>query len=95
MSYPVTHFIRPYGRRAKVVMRHIHQKDADWLASHNVKVSMEDTDAGMIVYADYGKKTVDGEPDEHLLIVKAGETAFEAMERLVNELTPKVEKLNG
>lgn len=90
MSYPVTYFIRPYGRRQEGIIGHIRQKDADWLASHNVKVSMEDTHAGMLVYADYGKQTEDGEPDEHTLIVKAGETCFDAMERLVNELTPKV-----
>lgn len=90
MSYPVTYFIRPYGHRQEGTIGHIHQEDADWLASHNVKISMEDTYAGMIIYADYGKTTEDGEPDEHLMIVKENESCFDAMSRLVRQLTPKV-----
>ena len=86
MSIKATVYIRPNGHTKEINITRINPEDAEWLNDNNVKVSLENAPPLLFVYADYGKTTLDGEPDEHLLVVPADSDCVAAMARLVTEL---------
>ena len=86
MSIKATLYIRPNGATKEINITRINPEDAQWLNDNSVKVSLEDAPPLLIIYADYGKTTPDGEPDEHLLLVPAYSDCVAAMARLVTEL---------
>ena len=91
MPVNALYYIRPYGRRENITISHVEHDDADWLNSHGIKLSLEsDGRDGYIIYADYGKKDEDGEPVEHILIAKQGQTCVSAFAQLVTELKEKM-----
>lgn len=83
---PFINFVRPSGRQQELVMSNIWKEDAEWLKANNVKVSSEDCYEFLTIYFDHGAVDKDGEPVEHLLIIRSGESCEDAMERGVQEL---------
>lgn len=86
MAYPFIEFVRPNGEQRPGVMTLIKPADEDWLRENNVKISLEDLGIGICIYADYGAKDSDGEPDEHMLIVPRSGDCKSSMSLLVVEL---------
>ena len=86
MSIKATVFTRPHGHTIEINITNINPEDAQWLNDNNVKVSLEGAPPMLFIYADYGKTTLDGEPDEHLRVVPADSDCVAAMARLVTEL---------
>jgi hypothetical protein len=76
-------YARPNGRKSEHEMTNILPEDETYFRSKNVKISMEELTTGQItVYADYGAKLEDGEPDEIVLVIPAGISCEEAMSRI-------------
>ena len=86
MSIKATLYIRPNGRTKEIEITKINPEDAQWLDDNNVKVSLEGAPPMLFIYADYGKTTLDGEPDEHLMVVPADSDCVAVMARLVTDL---------
>ncbi len=86
MSIKATLYIRPNGDTKEIKITLINPEDAQWLNDNNIKVSLEDAPPMLFIYADYGKTTLDGEPDEHLLVVPADSDCVAVMARLVADL---------
>ena len=86
MSIKATLYIRPNGNTKEIEVININPEDAKWLNDNNVKVSLEGAPPMLVIYADYGKTTLDGEPDEHLLVVPADSDCVVVMARLVADL---------
>ena len=86
MSIKATLYIRPNGATKEIEITNISPEDAQWLNDNSVKVSLENAPPMLFIYADYGKTTPDGEPDEHLLVVPADSDCVAAMARLVTDL---------
>ena len=86
MSIKATLYIRPNGDTKEIEITKITSEDAQWLNDNNVKVSLEEAPPMLFVYADYGKTTIDGEPDEHLMVVRADSDCVAVMARLVTNL---------
>ena len=86
MSIKATLYIRPNGATKEIEITKINPEDAQWLDDNNVKVSLENIPPMLAIYADYGKTTIDGEPDEHLLVVSANSDCVAVMARLVTDL---------
>ena len=88
-SIEVTLYQRPNGKQSVIDLTEITKEDADYFNRNNIKISLEPQDAGIdniIIYADYGKKDPDGEPEE-IIIFSRGREAIECM----TELRQKVE----
>lgn len=69
MPVEVTFFIPPYGKQTKQFISDIADEDAEWFTENNVKLSMEELMNGSkVIYADYGKKNEDGEPEEEMMV---------------------------
>ena len=86
MSIKATLYIRPNADTKEIEITNISPEDAQWLNDNNVKVSLEDAPPMLIIYADYGKTTIDGEPNEHLMVVPANSDCVAVMARLVSDL---------
>ena len=86
MSIKATLYIRPNGDTKEIEIININPEDAQWLNDNNIKVSLEGAPPMLFIYADYGKTTLDGEPDEHLLVVPADSNCVAHMARLVTDL---------
>ena len=86
MSIKATLYIRPNGDTKEIEITNTNPEDAQWLNDNNVKVSLENAPPMLIIYADYGKTTIDGEPDEHLLVVTTDSDCVAVMARLVTNL---------
>lgn len=86
MSIKATLYIRPNGNTKEIEVINISPEDAQWLNDNNVKVSLEGTPPMLFIYADYGKTTLEGEPDEHMLVVPADSDCVAVMARLVADL---------
>ena len=86
MSIKATLYIRPNGATKEINITRINPEDAQWLNDNNIKVSLEEAPPMLFIYADYGKTTIDGEPDEHLLVVPADSDCVAAMARMVAQL---------
>lgn len=86
MSIKATVYIRPNGNTKEIEITNISPEDAQWLNDNNVKVSLEDAPPMLIIYADYGKTNHDGEPVEHLMVVRADSDCVAVMARLVADL---------
>ena len=86
MGIKATLYSRPNGDTKEIEITNISPEDAQWLNDNNVKVSLESAPPMLIIYADYGKTTIDGEPDEHVMMVPADSDCVAAMARLVTDL---------
>lgn len=84
MSLTFTVYHRPNGRKTKHEMAHIEPEDEAWYKENNIKVGMEETLLGMVVYAEYGE--TDGEPDEITYIVPSGETCQVSMAKIRKQI---------
>ena len=80
MSLTFTIYRRPNGRKTEHEMTHIEPEDEAWYKKNNIKVGMEETLLGMVVYAEYGE--TDGKPDEITYIVPSGETCQVSMSKI-------------
>ena len=60
----VTIYKRPDGRAEVIDCRNVRAEDEQFFKQHSVAISMEDIGDQFVVYADIGKTTEDGEPDE-------------------------------
>ncbi len=60
----VTIYKRPDGRAEVIDCRHVHPEDEQFFQQHGVRISMEDIGGQFAIYADIGRVTEDGEPDE-------------------------------
>lgn len=86
MSYHATCYIRPHGHTKEITITHIRDEDADWLRANNIKISIEDLGGRICIYADYGRKSEDGDPEEHILIAPYSDTCTKNMSNLVVDL---------
>ena len=86
MSYPATNYIRPHGHTEEISITRIHDEDADWLRANSIKISMEDLGGHICIYADYGRKSEDGDPEEHILIAHHSDDCTKIMSELVMDL---------
>lgn len=67
----VTEYVRPNGRQIPLRVR-IRSEQAEYLQTHNIKLSFEKLNPIMsALYADTGKKTKDGGPIETILLLKS------------------------
>lgn len=83
MTLPFIMFTPPNAKQTALEMREITPEDKAWYKENNIKVSMEEIPTGeIVIYADYGAKTEDDEPDEMLYIVPKGEKCKESMSKL-------------
>ena len=60
----VTIYKRPDGRTEVIDCRNVRAEDEQFFKQHNVAISMEDIGGQFAVYADIGRTSEDGEPDE-------------------------------
>ena len=86
MSYPATNYIRPHGRKEEITITLIRDEDADWLRTNNITISMEDLGGRICIYADYGRKSEDGDPMEHIIIAHHSDDCTKIMSNLVKDL---------
>ena len=81
MSYPITLYQRPDGRKSEHEMVNIAPEDEAWYRENNIIVGMEEIAPEVItIYAQYGE--IDGEPDEITYIVPAGEGCVLSMAKI-------------
>lgn len=83
-SIKVTLYQRPNGKQSVIDLTEITKEDAKYFKDNKVKVSLEPQDSGtdnIIIYADYGKKDPDGEPEE-IIIFSRGRECTECMTEL-------------
>lgn len=79
----VTQYIRPNGEKRVLDVTKIHKEDEEWFLNKKAKLSVEDTGAYIILYADIGIKNDEGEPDEAIVVVNPKvETSEEAFNKL-------------
>lgn len=90
MPIQATVFVPPNGRQETIMVQEINDDDANWFIGHNVKLSMEQLQTGVFVlYADYGAKTEDGDPDEIIVLGTKG------CREMMTELRIKTQKAKG
>lgn len=96
-TYPCTFFIPPHAEQETHEITKIRKEEVEYFTEHNVKLSGEQLLPGQFVfYADHGALTEDGEPDECLIIVQAGERCEDVMHRLRLEVEKEKRRLaNG
>lgn len=83
-SIDVTLYQRPNGKQSVIELTEITKEDADYFNKNNFKISLEPQGDGtdnIIIYADYGKKDPDGEPEE-IIIFSRGRECTECMTEL-------------
>lgn len=83
-SIDVTLYQRPNGKQSVIVLTEITKEDADYFNKNNFKISLEPQGDGtdnIIIYADYGKKDPDGEPEE-IIIFSRGRECIDCMTEL-------------
>lgn len=82
MSLHITIYTRPRGDKEVIVCRNIYDDDADFFRTRSINVSMEaDGNSGYIVYADYGARTEDGEPNE-MIVMSNGRSCEDTLAEL-------------
>lgn len=60
----VDFYAKPDGRVRTLEIKSVYPEDREFFELHNIRVSMEDIGGMFAIYADIGKKTEDGYPDE-------------------------------
>lgn len=83
-SIDVTLYQRPNGKQSVIELTEITKEDADYFNKNNFRISLEPQGDGtdnIIIYADYGKKDPDGEPEE-IIIFSRGRECTECMTEL-------------
>lgn len=82
LSFTVYH--RPNGRKTEHEMQHITPEDEAWYKENNIKVGMEETLLGMVIYAEFG--VTNEEPDEVTYIVPVGEACQVSMAKIRKQI---------
>ena len=81
MSYPITLYHRPDGRKSEHKMMNISPEDEAWYRENNIIVGMEEIAPEVItIYAQYSE--TEGEPDEITYIVPAREGCVLSMSKI-------------
>lgn len=96
-SIKATLYQRPNGKKSVITLTkdEITKEDAKYFKGNKVKVSLEPQANGtdnIIIYADYGKRTEDGEPEE-IIIFSRGREAIECMTELRQEVETALNSL--
>lgn len=74
----VTLYMRPHGHTKVIDCANVRSEDEQFFKERGIKLSMEDLGTEFVVYADIGKTTEDGEPDE-LVELSAGRTCEDTL----------------
>lgn len=94
-SIKATLYQRPNAKKSVITVSEITAEDAEFFKANNIKISLEpqgnDTD-NIIMYADYGKRTEDGEPEE-IIIFSRGRECSPCMTELRQLVEPALELL--
>lgn len=69
------------GRVTEIDVTNIYPEDETFFRENKVRISMEDLQGNVIVYADYGATTPDGEPYEAIAI-SGGRTCEDTLQDL-------------
>jgi hypothetical protein len=77
----VTLYKQPHGRTEVIDITKVLPDDAAYFQRHRVSISMEDIGGMFAIYADIGKETEDGEPDE-LIELSQGRSCEETLSAL-------------
>lgn len=77
----VTIYSQPHGRTQVVDIPNVLPDDAAYFQRNNISISMEEVGGTFAIYADYGKRTDDGEPDE-LIEISSGRSCEETLHAL-------------
>lgn len=77
-----TLYTRPNGNKKEIDILNINPEDSEYFESSDFHVSLEYTGQQVILYADCGFKTEDGEPDEVIYISIMPESCESAMKKL-------------
>lgn len=82
MSIAITYFIPPNGEKRQGELSRIHAEDEAWFKANGAKLSAEELPGGdIVVYADIGIVTDDGEPDE-VIEISGGRDCYATMAAL-------------
>lgn len=85
-----TIFTRPHARQERIVVKDVDPEDAEFFVQNNVFISMEsDQMDNRIVYADYGRRTEDGEPDELIELAR-----LRSCREVLKALRQRIEEIN-
>lgn len=69
MSINATYYERPHGKKRFMTITRIHPEDELWFKAHGAKLSTEELTTGdIVVYADIGMRTQEGEEVEAIEI---------------------------
>ena len=83
----VTVYKRPNGRTQEIDIKNVLPDDEAYFARNNINISMEDVGGMFAIYADIGKRSVDGEPIEliELSLGRSCEETLSALRKLCEE----------
>lgn len=83
-----TYFRRPNGRREEIIVKNVRPEAAQYLADHDIKVSMEDDTitGGFVVYLDDGTMLDDDETPDEIIIISGAKSCEDCLDEGVELL---------
>lgn len=74
-----------HSQQIEIDVTNIYPEDEAFFKENDIRISMEELHNSIVVYADYGATTPDGEPDEAIAI-SGGRTCEDTLQALRTEV---------
>lgn len=73
------------GRVTEIDVTNVYPEDEAFFEENKVRISVEELQNSIVIYADYGATTPDGEPDE-AIVIAGGRTCEDTLQALRTEV---------